>query len=187
MSAVLTELLVASRNGDAHATDRVFETVYDELRRLAHVHGAQFGASDTLAGTALVHEAYFKLVDDEHRLAFENRAHFFSAASRAIRQLIVDTARTRSRQKRGGGARPVRLDDAPTLAADTPLQAIVALDEALKTFEALDPRAARVVECRYFAGLTIAETADALEVSTMTVKRDWAAARAWLHGALAAS
>lgn len=184
MADALTELLAASRDGDADATDRVFRTVYEELRRLARAHGAQHGASETLAGTALVHEAYFKLVDADQRLDFDSRAHFFSAASRAIRQIIVDAARTRQRQKRGGGHRPVRLADAPTLAADSAPEAVLALDEALARFEVLDARAARVVECRYFAGLSIAETADILGVSTMTVKRDWTAARAWLHAAL---
>lgn len=182
--ASVTELLVASRDGKEHSTEELFRVVYDELRRLARVQSARFGASETLSGTTLVHEAYLKLVDAENRLAYESRSHFFGAAARAMRQIIVDAARTRTRQKRGGTHQPVRLDDAPTVAADTAPEAMIALDEALRRFEGLDPRAARVVECRYFAGLTIAETAETLDVSTMTVKRDWAAARAWLHGAL---
>ena len=138
----------------------------------------------TLNTTALVHEAYLKLVDGD-RLPFDGRAHFFSAAARAMRQVIVDDARKRNRIKRGGGQRPTSLDRIGEVGGDEPAEEILALDEALVRFEAFDERAARVVECRYFAGLTVEETAEALSISPTTVKREWAAARAWLYRALA--
>ena len=180
----VTELIAASREGAPGATDKLLGVVYDELRHIARAHRARHAVGDTLSATSLVHEAFLKLVDGE-QIAFDGRAHFFGAAARAMRQVIVDAARARGRIKRGGGARPVRLDDAATLAAPERSEEVLALDEALSRLEAADPRAARVVECRYFAGLSVPETAAALGVSAMTVKRDWAAARAWLHQALA--
>jgi RNA polymerase sigma-70 factor (ECF subfamily) len=181
----VTDLLAASREGDAEATDRLLAAVYDELRTIAAAYRARNNVGATLSTTELLHEAYLKLVDGG-RLPFNGRAHFFGAAARAMRQVVVDAARARSRDKRGGGTPPIRLDDAPPIPITAPIEAenVIALDRALARFEHVDARAARVVECRYFAGLTIEETADALDVSTMTVKRDWAAARAWLHHAL---
>lgn len=182
----VTELLAASRDGDADATDRLLAAVYDELRTIAAVHRARNGLGEALSTTALVHEAYLKLVDG-NRLPFDGRAHFFGAAARAIRQVIVDAARERNREKRGGGVQTVQLSDALPVAAPVRPEDVLALNRALARFEAIDARAARVVECRYFAGLTIEETAEALGVSSMTVKRDWAAARAWLHHTLTES
>ncbi|HIG74934.1 MAG TPA: sigma-70 family RNA polymerase sigma factor [Bacteroidetes bacterium] len=179
----VTALLAESRAGDSAAADRLLSAVYDELHRLAKVHRSRSRRDATLNTTALVHEAYFKLVDGD-RLPFDGRAHFFSAAARAMRQVVVDDARKRGRIKRGGGERPTSLDRVGEPAADEPATEILALDEALRTFETLDPRAARVVECRYFAGLTVEETAEALGVSPTTVKREWAAARAWLYRAM---
>lgn len=185
MHADVTELLAASRDGDAEATDQLMAAVYDELRQIAAAHRARHDVGDTLSATSLVHECYLKLVDGD-RLPFEGRAHFFGAAARAIRQVIIDAARARARDKRGGGARPIPLDDAPTVPGpDHHDDEVLALDRSLRRFAAIDERAARVVECRYFAGLTVEETAEALDVSPMTVKRDWAAARAWLHRDLA--
>jgi RNA polymerase sigma factor (TIGR02999 family) len=157
------------------------EAVYDELRLIARAHGP--GPDATLTATALVHEAYVKLADGQ-RLAYDDRAHFFASAARAMRQVVVDDARAKKRDKRGGGERPLRLVDGLEAPAPTAPERVVALDEALRRFEALDARAARVVECRYFAGLTVEETASALGLSASTVKRDWATARMWLHRAL---
>lgn len=179
----VTDLLAASREGDAEATDRLLAAVYGELRTIAAGYRARNNVGATLSTTELLHEAYLKLVDG-NRLPFDGRAHFFGAAARAMRQVVVDAARARNRDKRGGGTPPLRLDEAPPVAAPGKAEDVIALDRALTRFEHVDARAARVVECRYFAGLTIEETAEALDVSTMTVKRDWAAARAWLHHAL---
>lgn len=179
----VTALLAASRDGDAVATDRLLAAVYDELRTIAAAYRARNNQGVTLSTTTLVHEAYLKLVDGD-RLPFDGRAHFFGAAARAMRQVVVDAARERNREKRGGGAQTIRLGEAPPIAAPVRPEDVLTLDRALARFEAIDARAARVVECRYFAGLTIEETAEALGVSSMTVKRDWAAARAWLHHAL---
>ncbi|OZC01876.1 ECF-type sigma factor [Rubricoccus marinus] len=183
-SADVTALLADSRNGDSSASDRLLGAVYDELHRLAQIHRSRSRRDGTLNTTALVHEAYLKLVDGD-RLPFDGRAHFFAAAARAMRQVIVDDARKRNRVKRGGGERPTSLDRVGEIRADEPADEILALDEALKRFEEIDPRAARVVECRYFAGLTVEETAEALGISPTTVKREWVAARAWLYRALA--
>ena len=183
--ADVTELLEASRDGDADATGRLLHAVYEELRQLARTTRARHGVGETLTATSLVHEAYLKLVD-EGRLPFEGRAHFFGAAARSMRQVIVDAARAKNRRKRGGDAPVASLDDVATLVAPDRPHEILALDEALRRLEAVDERAARVVECRYFAGLSIDETAAALALSPSTVKRDWAAAKAWLHRALSA-
>ena len=183
----VTDLLAASRAGDADAAHRLVAAVYDELRAIArserrgHHH-------DTLNTTALVHEAYAKLVDGQ-ALPFDGRGHFFGAAARAMRQVLVDDSRARTRLKRGGDERPIRLDDAPDPAAtdafaDGRSDEVLAVDQALVRFAALDPRAARVVECRYFGGLSVEETAAAIGISEATVKRDWSTARVWLFQAL---
>ena len=179
----ITELLGASRSHGGDATGRLMDAVYQELRSIAERIGPN-RPEDTLTPTALVHEAYIKLVDQD-RLDFDGRAHFFGAAARAMRQVMVDGARRRQRAKRGGGERPLRLGTSLEAPAAQRPEPLLALDEALVRFERIDPRAARVVECRYFAGLTIEETAEALGLSASTVKREWTAARAWLHRELA--
>ncbi len=181
----VTELLSASRSDGGEATERLMEAVYNELYAIAASSRSGRRADETLSTTALVHEAYIKLVDGD-KLDFDGRAHFFSAAARAMRQVLVDNARRKSRAKRGGGEKALRLGPDLDVASPAASEDVVALDEALRLFETFDPRAARVVECRYFAGLSLEETAAALELSLSTVKREWAAARAWLHRALAA-
>jgi RNA polymerase sigma factor (TIGR02999 family) len=173
----LTALLNSARDGDHQALDAVFVRVYDELRRLAHrVRG---GASNqTINTTALVHEAYLKLVPSPQR-DWESRKHFFGVAARAMRQVLVDAARRRQSQKRGGGEVRVTFDDQGAAAA-TRIEELVELDDALRRLAALDERQVRVVEHRFFAGLTTQETAAVMELSVPTVERDWRAARAWL-------
>jgi RNA polymerase sigma factor (TIGR02999 family) len=179
----ITELLAAHAAGDSDALDVLLPRIYDELRRIAH-HRLRGERDDhTLNTTGLVHEAYMKLVQLD-RMDWQNRAHFFAIASQAMRNILVDYAVRRSAQKRGGDRDRVPLDDADA-AAETPLDDLVALHQALEELEALDPRQARVVECRFFGGLTIDETAEALDISPATVSRDWAMARAWLNRALA--
>ncbi|HUD72295.1 MAG TPA: sigma-70 family RNA polymerase sigma factor [Dongiaceae bacterium] len=175
--ADITEILIDWGRGDAQAFDRLFPAVYAELRVLARRH-ARRGRRETLGTTALVHEAYLKLVDQTHA-TFENRKHFFAVAAKVMRRLVVDHARDRGAQKRGGGAHLVTFDE-EALAVEGRSVDLLALDEALSRLEACDTRLARLVELRYFGGLTLEETAGALEISPTTVKRDWFKARAFL-------
>jgi RNA polymerase sigma factor (TIGR02999 family) len=160
--------------------------VYHELRRLAHRELRRERGDQTLGSSALVHEAYLKLVHVD-RVAWQSRAHFYATAAQAMRRVLINYAAGKWTQKRGGGAPHVALDDASdevgeaVAMADERAAELVALDEALGRLEVLDPRLARVVECRFFGGLSVEETADALHVSPATVKRDWVAARAWLN------
>lgn len=164
--------------------DRLFPLVYDELQRIAH---RQLGAErpdHTLETSALVHEAYIKLVGLD-RMEWRGRAHFFAAAAGAMRRILIDHAERRRALKRGGGRRRVPLDgvDLPSQLAldERSLDELLALDQALDRLRVMDERQAKVVECRFFAGMSIDEVAEALDVSPMTVKRDWTAARAWLN------
>ncbi|HYD51172.1 MAG TPA: ECF-type sigma factor [Gemmatimonadaceae bacterium] len=174
----LTLLLRAANGGDVAAFDRAFARVYEELHRLAgRVRGGR--ASDTLGATALVHEAYLKLAPASQP-AWEGRQHFLRVAARAMRQVLVSAARERLADKRGGGDLAVTFDEAvhgPPAGAGE----LLAIDEALTRLAALDERQARVVELRYFAGLTVEEVAEAIGVAAPTVQRDWRAARAWLQ------
>ena len=179
----VTEALEALRDGDADARDRLVRAVYDELRGLARAHlRREQGA--TLVTTELVHEAYEKLLGP--RSSYGGRGHFFGAAARAMRQILVDHARRRGRAKRGGGARAAALDEVGEIAAPAAGGEvdILDLDAALTRLAALDARQAAVVECRYFGGLSVEETAEALGLSTATVKRTWRTARAWLFATL---
>lgn len=173
----VTELLNAAGAGDARALDRVLPLVYAELRRLAESYFRAERTEHTLQTTALVHEAYLRLVNAPD-LNWENRRHFFGIAAQAMRQILVDHARRRGAQKRAGG-RQVTLDDDNVGAAAS--DDVIGVDEALQRLAATSPRAARVVELRYFAGLSIEQTAETLDVSVATVKRDWLSARAWLQ------
>jgi RNA polymerase sigma-70 factor (ECF subfamily) len=176
-----SDLVAAVRRGEKQAIDRLFSLAYDELRHLAHLVRAR-SDSATLQTTALVHEAYFKL-KPERPLSLEDRAHFTYVVARAMRQVLVDDARKRAAEKRGGDLLPVTLTD--DVASDgLELHQLLALDEALETLGRFDPRKASIIECRFFGGLSVEETATALGVSTPTVKRDWRVARAWLAQAL---
>jgi RNA polymerase sigma-70 factor, ECF subfamily len=176
---VLTQLLERASSGDRHALDELLPLVYDELRRLAARYVGRERQPQTIQATALVHEAYLRLFKDE-RLKWENRAHFMGIAANSMRQILIERARARAAAKRGGQHDRITLDEAMVRAPEAPLD-LLALDEALTRLAALDPQQARLVELRFFGGLTIEETAEALGVSPATVKRAWTAARAWLH------
>jgi RNA polymerase sigma factor (TIGR02999 family) len=180
----VTSLLEAAAAGNRDAADGLVDAVYGELRQLAAGRLAGEAPGRSVQITDLVHEAYLRLFGTPTPQRFENRAHFFAAASEAMRRILVDRARARRRLKRGGGRARVALDMAePAIVGDP--DSVLALDEALERFQQLDPRAAEIVKLRCFVGLTIAETAEALGVTSRTVNRDWLAARAWLKGALA--
>jgi RNA polymerase sigma factor (TIGR02999 family) len=175
----ITQLLLAWSEGDSEALDRLTPLVYAELRRLAKSYMRKERAGHTLQTTALIHEAYLRLID-AGQVEWRNRAHFFGVAARAMRQILVAMARERGCQKRGGGARQVSLDEA--MMVDKGLdEDLVALDAALGALAQFDERKAQVVEMRFFGGLTEEEIAVALEVSTETVRRDWRLARSWLR------
>jgi RNA polymerase sigma factor (TIGR02999 family) len=178
----ITGLLVAWRAGDRAAFDRLLPLVYDELRRIAHRQLGRERTDHTLGTTALVHEAYLKLVD-QTRAQLVDRTHFFTVAARAMRRILVDYARRHRAVKRGGAQAPVSLDET-TIVADQRAETLVALDEALTRLAAVDVRLSQVVECRFFGGLTEEETAEALAVTARTVRRDWVKAKGWLSHAL---
>ena len=180
----ITEALCALRNGAPDAMDRLVPLVYEQLRRIAHLQLRAEPVGHTFSTTALVHEAYLKLVD-QTRAEWQDRGHFFAVASGAMRRILVDYARRYRAARRGGGdngapARPVPLDNTEIPVAER-ADALVALDEALERLGQLDGRQARVVECRFFGGLTEEETAAALGISQRTVAREWVTARGWLY------
>jgi RNA polymerase sigma factor (TIGR02999 family) len=176
--AAITELLRAVEGGDKAARDRLFAVVYAELRGLARGQLRRIPARDTLSTTALVNETYLKLAG-ERPWSARDRSHFFALAARAMRQILVDHARRRARQKRGGGAEPVSLNEALLPAPDR-AEELLALDAALLRLEAMDAELAQIVEWRFFAGLSVEEVAELLAISDRTVKRHWRAARAFL-------
>jgi RNA polymerase sigma factor (TIGR02999 family) len=173
-----TTLLLAWGRGDETALDQLIPLVHDELRQLARRHMAGERPGHTLQATALVNEAYLRLIE-VNQVRWQNRAHFFAMASRVMRRILVDAARARGYQKRGGGAETVSLDEA-LLVSGEPRQDLVALDDALNALAAFDLRKSQVVEMRFFGGLRVEETAAALHVSADTVMRDWRLAKAWL-------
>jgi len=177
----VSQLLHAWNNGDAAALDKLMPLVHGELRRLAKRYIGRHQPGRTLQTTALIHEAYLRLVSQPKR--WHNRSHFFAVAAQAMRHILVDYARSRRSAKRGSGERALSLDEA-AFVTDERAAELVALDEALNELAALHPRQSRVVECRFFGGLTAEETAVVLQVSPDTITRDWRMARAWLQRAL---
>jgi RNA polymerase sigma-70 factor (ECF subfamily) len=175
----VNRLLAAWGDGDRSALDRLIPLVERELHQLAHRYLSRERPGHTLQTTALVNEAYLRLVD-QRRARFESRTHFFAIAARIMRRILVNHARDRAAEKRGGGVRKVSLDDAAVL-SDERAEELVALDEALDTLAELDGRKARVVELRYFGGLSVEETAEVLRVHPNTVTREWGQAKAFLH------
>ncbi len=180
----ITQVLQAIGQGDGRASEELLPLVYDELRRLAAARMAQEAAGQTLQPTALVHEAWLRLVGDDER-TWQNRAHFFGAAAEAMRRILIENARRKSRLKRGGGQ--VRLDvDQLELAATTPDDKVLLIDEALERLQAQDPEKARVVVLKFFGGLTNQEVAESLGVTERTIERHWAYAKAWLFQSIRA-
>lgn len=177
--AEVTRLLRDFSDGDRAALDRLLPIVYDELRRLAHARLRGERNDHTLSTTALVHEAYLELID-LGPVNWQNRAHFFGLAAHVMRHVLVDYAVRRNALKRGGGLQRIALDEAVAM-TEQQTDLLLALNEALRRLEQTAPRQSRVVECRFFGGLSIAETAHVLGVSPVTVTRDWTAARAWLN------
>jgi RNA polymerase sigma factor (TIGR02999 family) len=174
-----TQLLVAARRGDRHSFDLLFSRVYDDLRRIAHHRLQGHRPGETLNTTALVHEAYVRLVD-RSSIAWQDRAHFLAVASRAMRFIIINYAEARAARKRGGGVTPVPLD-AVQVAADEQALDLLALHEALEELDRYNDRLGRLIEYRFFGGLTYDEIAEVTGCSVPTVKRDWTRARGWLH------
>ena len=180
MSHEVTLVLDALRRGDPTAADQLLPLVYEELRRIAARRMAQERAGHTLQPTALVHEAWLRVVDEDGNATFENRGHFFGAAAEAMRRILIDRARSRAAAKRGGGQERVDINDV-VISAPMPDEELLSVHEVLDDLAAIEPEKARLVKLRYFAGLSIAEVAEVLEISEPTAKRWWAAARAWLY------
>jgi RNA polymerase sigma factor (TIGR02999 family) len=182
----LTHILCAIEQGDPRAAEQLLPLLYDELRRLAAAKMAQEAPGQTLQATALVHEAYLRLVDGEKVRHWDSRGHFFAAAAEAMRRILIDQARHKQSQKRGGRLQRVELDAGALLAAPegSAPDDLLALDEALRQFESEDPLKARLVKLRYFAGLSLPDAAAALGISAASAKRHWVYARSWLYGKL---
>ena len=180
----VTRLLHELGEGRAEAFDELLPEVIATLRGIAHRQLRGERPDHTLNTTALVHEAYLKLAGSDGK-DWQNRAHFFSVAARAMRQVLIGYARARTAEKRGGGAVHIALDENTPPLGDAQIDELIALNDALERLEALNPRHVRIVECRFFAGLSVTETAEALGVARATVVRDWRMARAWLRHALA--
>jgi RNA polymerase sigma-70 factor, ECF subfamily len=178
----ITQLLADLTGGDKEALDKLLPLVYDELRRLADRYLRRERDDHTLQATALVHEAYLRLIDQKE-VRWQNRAHFFGVAAQMMRRILVDHARALQTTKRGSGGLKLALDDVVEL-ADEQATDMVALDEALTALEAFDPQKSRIVELRFFGGLSIEETAEVMGLGTATVTRQWRTAKAWLYKAV---
>lgn len=179
-SGEITRWLHRLRDGDEAALEQLVPLLYDELRLLARNQLRSERSGHTLSTTSLVNEAYLRLVD-QRQLRAEDRPQFFAIATTTMRRVLVDYARTRKRIKRGGGQTPIPLEEADRFLTDEEADEVLALDAALERLAVLEPRAVQVVQCRFYSGLTLEETAEALGVSAKTVQRDWIAARAWLR------
>jgi RNA polymerase sigma factor (TIGR02999 family) len=179
----VTHILSAIEQGDALAAEQLLPLVYDELRKLAAQKLTQEQPGQTLQATALVHEAYLRLVDGDKAQHWNSRGHFFAAAAQAMRNILVDQARRKLSLRRGGNLQRQPLED-QEIEAPEPSVDLLAIHEALERFQEVDATAAQIVKLRYFAGLTIPQAAEALGISTSTADRSWAYARAWLHAAL---
>ncbi len=175
----LTQLLAAWGDGDRAALEKLTPLVYEELRRLAHQYMSHERPGHTLQTSALVHEAYLRLIDQKD-VHWQNRAHFFGIAAQMMRRILVDHARQRRYAKRGGDVRQVPLDEAMIVSEERTAE-VVALDDALKSLAEIDPRKSQIVELRFFGGLSIEETAEVLKVSPGTIMREWTLAKAWLR------
>ena len=175
----VTQLLADWGKGDRSALDKLLPLVHAELRRIARRQMSQERPGHTLQATALVNEAYLKLAGQQG-FEWQNRAHFFAVAAQVMRHILIDHARAHARDKRGGGAIQVSLDETAVLAEEQ-TEHLIALDEALRSLEVVDPRKSKIVELRYFGGLSIEETADVLNISPRTVRREWQRAKAWLY------
>ena len=184
-SGEVTRLLDQLRGGDQEAVNHLVPLVYDELRRMARAYMRHERPDHTLQATALVGEAYMRLAGGEQS-EWQNRAHFFAIAAHTMRRVLMDYARQRGASKRGSGARKVDLD-ADLMIAPGALEDVIAIDEALERLQAIDPRQSRMIELRFFAGLSVEETAEVMGVSEITVKREWRSAKAWLHRELASA
>jgi len=178
----ITGLLLEWGSGDKAALDKLIPIVHKELRRMAHRYMRRERAGNTLQTSALINEAYIRLVD-YNKVRWQDRAHFFAVAAQAMRRILVERARSRRRDKRGGAAQRVSLDEAADLATER-AASIIALDDALTDLCAVAPRKGQIVELRYFGGLSIDQTAEILGVSSPTVQREWRAAKAWLYRAI---
>lgn len=181
----ITELLAEWREGNQSALDELYPLVYDELHRLARRYMSRERKGHTLQTTALIHEAYVRLVDQKN-VQWANRSHFFAISAQIMRRILIDHARRHQYAKRGGGARQVSLEEAATVVPDHS-EELLRLDEALKSLAEMDPRRSQVVELRYFGGLNNEEIAGVLHISENTVTRDWNMARAWLYQQLSGS
>jgi len=178
MSQEITQLLLAWNEGDEQALDRLMPLVQDELHRLAHRYMTGERPGHPLQTTALINEAYLRLIDSS-RVRWQNRSHFFAVSAQLMRRILVDVARARNKLKRGGDSVQVSLDEALVISRE-PSADLVALDDALKTLATFDERKSKVIELRFFGGLSIEETAEVLKVSPATVMRDWGLAKIWL-------
>ncbi|MEP6922426.1 MAG: sigma-70 family RNA polymerase sigma factor [bacterium] len=181
----ITRLLQESA-GNREALDRLLPLVYNELRRLAHHYLTHERPDHTLQTTALVHEAYLKLID-QRSVNWQNRAQFFAISAQAMRRILLDNARRHTAAKRGSGGPKISLDDVATVSGDSADESLIALDMALQELEAIDKEQSQIVELRYFGGLTIEETAEVMKTSPSTVQREWTVARAWLYKAITGS
>ena len=175
----LTELLIDRSNGDQSAFDKLMPLIGEELRRLAHRYMSRERAGHTLQTTALVNEAFMRLVNRKN-VSWQNRAHFFGIAAQLMRTILVDHARSHACAKRGGGTFKLELDEA-LVVSQKKASEVIALDDALKELARLDPQQSRIVELRFFGGLTVEETAEVLHLSPATIKREWSTAKAWLY------